>query len=123
MTLATHDFAHAMHGRWMSWFEDDALEALEREECLVEVLVSEREALDALTYAFQTARLSFERVDDPEVGVVLRDIQTPRGEVFGRPVVVDDVLRRAVYTGLTPGEAGRLTGEEIVGLMLGVWHD
>lgn len=123
ITPATHDYAHAMHGRWPSWFDPQTRQNLENGKCTVNVLVSEQEAIDALAYTFNTARLSFDLVDDPEAGQTFERISTPRDEVFGRAVVVDDVLRRAVHTGMTPGEAARLTGEEVVGLLLGVWHD
>ena len=122
-SLATHDYPHAMHGRWTSWFDPSTRDALLAGECLIEVLVSEQEAIDAMAYTFETARLSFELVDDPEHGQTFERISTPRGETFARAVIVDDLLRRAVHTGITPGEAGRLTGEEIVGLLLGVWHE
>ncbi len=66
--------------------------------------------------AFDVANLSYEETDD-----VLGAITTPRDEAYPRDVALLAVARRAVYTGLTPGDAARLTAEEIVGTLLRVW--
>ncbi len=70
---------------------------------------------------FNVARLSFERWPHEGGGVMLTHIETPREGSYSRDVIVDEVLRRALYTGITPGEAARLTAEEIIGLLMGVW--
>lgn len=122
-TLPTHAFVETMPGHWRTWFEPDVLELIESGKCCVEMLVSQPSAMDAVTQAFQTARLTYTVGEDQEMGPVLENIMTPRDEPYAKSLYLDDVLRRAVYTGLTPGTSGRLSAEEIVGLLLQVWHD
>jgi hypothetical protein len=76
--------------------------------------------IEVMEHAFEVARLSYE-LDQTEVDMFFSEITTPGEEVYGRGVSVSSVLRRAVYTGITPGEAGRLTAEEIAGMLLRVW--
>lgn len=75
------------------------------------------DAVDAaFARAFEVANLTFDRT---EAG--FENITTPRDSRFPRAVSTQSVLRRAVYTGITPGDAARLTAEEIIGNLLRVW--
>lgn len=121
--LATHEHPEHMHGRWPSWWSGETLEMIESGKCSIELLVDEEAALEAIETAFETARLTFVIESVAESGLVFDEITTPREAVYQNLLFVDDVLRRAVFTGITPAEAGRLTAEEIVGLLMQVWHD
>lgn len=82
----------------------------------VRVYLRPEAAFEVLERAFDVANLT--RVRD-EHGY--RDITTPREVAYPRPLPIVAVLQRAVYTGLTPGDAARLCAEEIVGTLLRVW--
>lgn len=82
----------------------------------VRVYVKPDAAFEVLERAFDVANLTRQR---DEAGYT--DITTPRDATYPRPLPILAVLRRAVYTGLTPGDAARLTAEEIVGTLLRVW--
>lgn len=118
--LATHARPEAMPGRWQAWLPDWAQTALNEGEAWAEAHVSRAGVVDQMRRAFDLARLTY-RVDETAVDVFFSEITTPGQEVYGRGVSVSSVLRRAVYTGITPGEAARLTAEEIVGMLLRVW--
>lgn len=121
--LATHEYPEYMHGRWTSWWPAETLEIIKAGKCSVELLVDEEAVVEAIEAAFETARLTFVIESVAGSGLVFDAITTPREEVYQNRLFVDDVLRRAVFTGITPAEAGRLTAEEIVGLLMQVWHD
>jgi hypothetical protein len=119
-TLATHSYAEEIPGRFQTWLPESVQELLEGGKVWAEVYVSRRGLIEVMEHAFEVARLSYE-VDQTDVDVFFSEITTPGDEIYGRGVTVSSVLRRAVYTGITPGEAGRLTAEEITGMLLRVW--
>lgn len=108
--LPTHREPEDLPGRIGGW--------LPRETALDQVsfLLSAESASASLERAFSVANLEWERT-----AVGYEQITTPRGQVYPRDLPIMAVLRRAVYTGLTPGDAARLTAEEIVGTLLRVW--
>lgn len=110
--LATHREPSRMAGALETWLPGRLVERADR----VRFLVDPEAALRSLTRAMQVANLTWEQRDG-----VLADITTPRGEAYPRDLPLLAVLRRAVYTGLTPGDAAVLTAEEIVGTLLRVW--
>lgn len=120
--LATHDHPEAMYGQWRTWLPPHQRELIERGEVIAHVILETRPALKALEYAFQTARLTYtlER-DDLDKVVAITDITTPREGAYSRRVALAPILHRALFTGISVGEAARLTAEEIVGLLLRVW--
>lgn len=123
--LSTHKNPAAMSGKWTEWTSARALDAIYAGRMHVEFMVDESLAMNAMERAFSVARLLWHRAThtDEEQGehTVLSQIMTPREGLYPHDVSLPEVLRRAVYTGLTPGEAGRLTAEEIVGVLLRVW--
>jgi hypothetical protein len=118
--LATHSYPEEIPGRWQTWLPEQVQERLEGGNVWAEAYVSRRRLIEVMEHAFEVARLSYE-LDQTEVDMFFSEITTPGEEVYGRGVSVSSVLRRAVYTGITPGEAGRLTAEEIAGMLLRVW--
>lgn len=106
--LPTHRDPALMSGRLDGWLPDVAHE--------VSVEIAAQSAIDVIERAFAVANLTAERTDEGWA-----NITTPRDSPYPRDLPLHAVLRRAVYTGMTPGDAARLTAEEIVGTLLRVW--
>jgi hypothetical protein len=108
-------------GGFQGWMPADTLAALERGDAYAEVLVSEEDAAGAVRRAFEVGRLRWsERVGDDDL-LVFDEIATPRGEPWAGALDLGAVLEQAACTGITPGEAGRLAAEQVVGALLRVW--
>lgn len=118
--LATHQYPEQIPGRWQTWLPEPVREMLEAGNCWAEAYVSRGKVVEMIERVFGLAQLEY-KVARTDVDVFFSEITTPGGETYGRGVSVASVLRRAVYTGITPGEAGRLTAEEIAGMLLRVW--
>ena len=101
------------------WLPDEIVDAIESEELIVVGVVSRQQAVQHLTRTFDAARLDYDRTDGETV--TFDNFTTPTDTTWDDPLAVSTVLRRAIYCGLTPGEAARLTAEEIVGTLLQVW--
>ena len=75
--------------------------------------------------ALEVARLQPVVDEDASVdlkSLVYEDIMTPRDEPMGQQLSLLDVAYRAVWTGISPGDAAQLSAEELVGMLLKVWH-
>ncbi len=120
--LATHDTPEYMAGRWRTWLPDAAQETLDEGDAWAEAHVVARDAVEMIEETFREARLDYQ-LERTEADTYFFEITTPGEAVYGRGVSVSSVLRRAVFTGITPGEAARLTAEEIAGMLLGVWEE
>ncbi|MBA2663421.1 MAG: hypothetical protein H0U74_14125 [Bradymonadaceae bacterium] len=118
--LATHAQPQSMAGRWQTWLPQHIVEALLEQRIWADAYMSRSAAVETIKRTFDTANLSYS-VDVTDADVFFSQITTPGEGVYGRGLSVSSVLRRAVFTGLTPGEAARLTAEEIVGVLLRVW--
>lgn len=118
--LATHRDPEGLDGRWRTWVPDAVIDAIDSGQFRVAGLVDARAAIEVVERTFDVARLEWCAEGDGRRRVY-REITAPTDVVYDRPLSVQSVLRRAVYTGTTPGEAGRLTAEEIVGVLLKVW--
>ncbi len=103
----------AMPGRIETWLGPELWEFIDNG--TIRVFIDRRVIRTIFERAFDVARLDF---DGDEHGV--RNIQTPRETTYDHTVDYADVARRAVYTGISPGEAARLTAEEIVGELLNI---
>ncbi|MEZ4462861.1 MAG: hypothetical protein R3E66_24665, partial [bacterium] len=114
----THVDFSRMTGRWSQWLPERLHGALERR--TVGALVDGAHASDVFARVLDVARLECDTVDDGD-WLVWTNIRTPGGIEFPRSVSLQSILRRAVFTGITPGESARLTGEELAGLLLRVW--
>ncbi len=119
--LATHEEPGSIHGRWETWLSDEVVEAIGEGSVWADAYLSRSAAEKVVRRAFDVARLSYE-VRRTDADLFFLEITTPTGTVYGRSLSLSSVLRRAVNTGLTPGEAGRLTAEEIIGVLLEVWR-
>jgi hypothetical protein len=118
--LPTHSYPDQIPGRWQTWLPEDIRALLEGGNAWAEAYVSRSGVVEAIERTFGVAQLTYE-IDQTDVDLFFSKITTPGDEVYGRGVAVSAVLRRAVCTGITPGEAGRLTAEEIAGMLLRVW--
>lgn len=118
--LATHSHPEQIPGRWQTWLPEQTRELLEDGDAWAEAYVSRSGVVEAIERTFEVAQLTYE-IDRTDVDLFFSKITTPGEEIYGRGVAVSSVLRRAVCTGITPGEAGRLTAEEIAGMLLRVW--
>lgn len=120
--LATHDHPEAMYGQWRTWLPPHQRDLIASGQLIAHVILATEPALKAVEYAFQAARLTYtlER-DDLDKVVAITEITTPREGAYSRRVALAPILRRALFTGTSVGEAARLTAEEIVGLLLRVW--
>ena len=110
MGLPTHEDPAEIAGRFSAWLPANV------KPTQVRVHVADAPAAAAIQRAFAVGNLTADYDDG-----VFSNITTPRDSLYPRPLPLDAVLRRAVYTGLTPGDAARLTAEEIVGTLLRVW--
>ena len=120
--LPTHEHSDRLSGSWRGWLPDAILQQLEAGEIIATALIDATHAHEVITRTFEVARLEFEcDVDEEEGDHVYHAITTPRASAFPGELRLSDVLARAAFTGLTPGEAARLTAEEIVGVLLRVW--
>lgn len=119
--LVTHAHPAQISGRWIRWAPNELLEVMEAGELEVWCGLSHTHAEHVLTRAFDIARLGYERELDEHGLPVLTHICSPRDEPYGHDVSVWSILERAAYTGISAGDAARLTAEEVVGVMLKVW--
>ncbi|TXD33730.1 hypothetical protein FRC98_20205 [Lujinxingia vulgaris] len=120
VALATHDHPERIFGRLHTWLPSSLSTAFKKEEVWADAYVSRQAAIETMERTLTTARLTY-TLHQTEADVFFSEITTPTGAVYGRGVAISAVLRRAVHTGLTPGEAARLTAEEIVGILLQLW--
>ena len=100
-----------------TWLNPKVIEALENDQLLATAVIPYSKIIKQIKRAFSTANLEFEYED-----LVFRNIRTPTDLDFESELSVLAVAERAVYTGLTPGEAARLSAEEIVGTLLRIWR-
>lgn len=117
--LPTHSDPSQMVGRWATWLPDEIVDAISHGDIWIEVYLSATAAVDVIERTFEVGRLSFDRREQD--GGIYGEITTPRGAAFDGELSVLSVLRRAAFTGITPGEAARLSAEEIVADLLGLW--
>lgn len=112
--LATHAHPERLPGRWTRWLPEphDAQSII--------AAVALPPLLAHVERAFEVARLSWSY--DPDTRTI-HTITTPREGVYPHPLHLSAIARRAVHTGISPGEAARLSAEEIVGLLMGVFGD
>ena len=101
------------------WLQDDALEAINAQTCCALALIDQRLAVQTFTKALSEAKLTFQTVQNG-AEELLTEITTPRESVFRASVPISSILARAAHTGISPGEAGRATAEEIVGELMGL---
>ena len=116
--IGTHVDFLRMTGRWSQWLPP-RFQAMMPEH-VVGALVDGEHAAGIFARVLEVARLESECLDDGDWRV-WTSIRTPGGIEFPRSVSLQSILRRAVFTGITPGESARLTGEELAGLLLRVW--
>lgn len=118
--LATHENPKQIVGAFRQWMPERILEAIDSGELTTGALVSVPAARRIVDRAFEVARLTatVEENDD----VYYREITTPGELAYESDLSVESILRRAVHTGITTGDAARLTAEEVVGVLLRVWH-
>jgi hypothetical protein len=118
--LATHDQPEHLPGRWRTWLPEPAQQALDDGRAWAEVYVVACEVVETMAETFDAWQIGY-RMEPTEADAYFFEITAPGDVVYGRGVSVSSVVRRAVFTGITPGEAARLTAEEIAGMLLGVW--
>lgn len=118
--LATHADPSSMYGGLSHWLPSQLLGELDQGQCVAAALVSWDQARSLIERTFKVGLLRFE-VEETGDDVWYRNITTPGDITYDHDVSVLSVLQRAVYTGITPGEAARLTAEEITGRLLRVF--
>ena len=118
---ATHAEPSQMAGRWQGWMPEALRARLEAGRAWAGALVDTGRARQSVARAFEVARLEWIWVERGPAGGDFSEITTPRGGRFEPTLALEAIAERAVYTGVTPGEAGRLTAEEIVGTLLQIW--
>lgn len=119
--LITHGRPELMAGRWTTWLSDEVVDAIESDRLWADAYLSRSAAIDVIARTLDVGRLQY-REEQTDADLFFANITTPTDTTYPRGLSVTSVLRRAVYTGLTPGESARLTAEEIVGFLLGVWN-
>ena len=119
--LPTHEDTERISGHWRGWLPEEITRQLEEGDLIAVALIHPEHARQVITRAFEVARLEFEQGEDEDGEQMYSHITTPRESAYPGELFLSDVLARAAYTGITPGEAARLTAEEIVGVLLRVW--
>ena len=119
--LATHEAPARMPGRWQTWLPDSVVREIQGGAIWADAYLSRSAAEEVLRRTFDVANLKY-HATRTEADLFFLELTTPTGAVYGRSLSLSSVLRRAAYTGLTPGEAARLTAEEIIGVLLQVWE-
>lgn len=117
--LATHENPEEIVGAYRQWLGASAVESVSTGEFRAGALVSVSTVRAIVERAFEVARLDY---DFDAEALVYRAITTPGELQYESDLSVESILHRAVFTGITPGDAARLTAEEIVGVLLRVWH-
>lgn len=115
--LPTHRAPERMPGRWGLWMPGEAQRRMAAGTLAVFAVVAPQVAEGIMRRAFEVGRVSVEG----ELGEGAW-LATPHGERYPAMLSLGAVCQRAVYTGLTAGDAARLTAEEIVGTLLNVWR-
>lgn len=112
--IGTHQENEKLTGNFRKWLPTSP------PEFLLGAFVDSRRAIDVFERVLEVARLSSkkEMVDEFPVW---KKITTPGGVEFPHEIRLESILKRAVFTGITPGESARLTGEELAGILLRVW--
>ncbi len=108
--LPTHQAPETMPGALRTWTPPRLRDAP------LAAVIGESVIRESVRRAFDVANLKYEEDDEGFDSIV-----TPRDDPYPRDLGVLAIARRALYTGLTPGDAARLTAEEIVGNLLRVW--
>lgn len=102
----------------LSWVSQETLARLQSGEWFAGAEVGIEPIKEQIERAFSVANISYEF--DARSSAFTK-IVTPTELAFGKDVSTVAIARRAVYTGMTPGDAARLTAEEVVGTLLRVW--
>lgn len=118
--LPTRENPSSLPGRWPRWLPDFAVEALRQRQIRATAFVRPHAAIEIVERTLEIARLRFQRTDRDGT-TRFRSLTTPTDTTFPAPIDVDEILHRAVCTGLTPGVAARLTTEEVAGHLLQLW--
>jgi hypothetical protein len=118
LELTTHRDPAQMPGRWQRWMPGVAQQRMARGALAVLGVIAPEEPAALMRRTFAVGRVELEGELEGEGAWMA----TPHGERYPAPLAMDAVCARALYTGLSPGEAARLTAEEIVGTLLGVWR-
>lgn len=100
-----------------TWLTPLLLKELEKNAIFATAIVSSLGIAETIQRAFKTANLSYTYKNS-----LFTEIKTPTDVVFDGEIAIISVAERAVATGLTPGEAARLTAEEVVGTLLRIWR-
>lgn len=112
--LPTVEHPVSMPGRIETWLGPRLWGALQDRDD-VTVLVDLQTIRSTLERTFDVARLAFEADDDR-----IHALRTPTERDVPGELRYDAVARRAVYTGISPGEAARLTAEELIAPLLNI---
>ncbi len=112
-------FQGKMHGRYAQWLPPNASGALAQNGCVALALLDPEVALREIEWALERARLEFVR-EGEEAQVRITNITTPRGVCWEGEIVLEDVLKFAATTAVTPSEAGRFVAEEVIAELLGL---
>lgn len=118
--VGTHSDFSKLTGRWEQWLGASKIAELRAGTLHIGALVDAGPAHQVFERLLDVARLQAQR-NEVEGLAVWSEVTTPGGLRFPHEITLEGILRRAVYTGITPGESARLTGEELAGILLRVW--
>ncbi|MEO1271696.1 MAG: hypothetical protein AAFX99_26695 [Myxococcota bacterium] len=108
-------------GVYTDWLQAEAVAAVTSGQCCALAMMDPKAALQRLKATLKRARLTVEELDPEDASnIPALHVTTPRGDSFSSKIHVSDVLARAAYTGMTPGDAARLIAEEVVGRLMGL---
>ena len=115
------DVVRGLPGQWRAWMPDVMQECILDGDCAMWMGVDLTIIQEVFERALGVARLEFavEKLAGDDVRYVR--ITTPHKESLDLSLSLSQMAARAFWTGLSPGDAARLSAEEIVGMLLKVW--
>jgi hypothetical protein len=102
------------------WLDPDRVEDLTTGRLAAHALVNTRIIQEHLERGLTLGRLSFE-TSGPKHDLSVEVTETPNGVSVSEKIALRDVATQATRMGMTPGDAGRLRAEELVGRLMQVW--
>lgn len=115
------DVTRGLPGQWRAWMPDVMQECILEGDCAMLMAVDLTVMRDRFERALGVARLDFAAEDLPDGDRRYIRITTPHKESIDLSLSLSNMAARAFWTGLSPGDAARLSVEEIVGMLLKVW--
>ena len=115
------DVSKGLSGQWRAWMPDVMQECIMEGSCVMWMGVDLSIIGEVFERALQVARLEVVAEELQGGDVCYLRVITPHKESMDLELSRKQIAARAFWTGISPGDAARLSAEEIVGMLLKVW--